>query len=119
MKSVVLTLSTSGLLIVFCGCASTRPDFLIGIYKVPAAEMRAVRGAGFNFVVGPADAQYLESAKRCGLTVLAAPAPAWTRRHLNVEQIQQIRKLDAHSALQGWYLFDEPDLNLVAPDEVV
>lgn len=85
----------------------------MGIYGVRSTtDFPEIRQAGFDVVVGPATWDYLGSARKTGLKVLATVPSADRGSPVN------LRTLDAHPALWAWYLIDEPDLNNVPPSEV-
>jgi len=97
-----------------CGCSSPlKRSFPVGIYGVKSTtDFPEIRSSGFDVVVGPADWDYLGSARQASLKVLATLPPAERR------SADDLRRLDAHPALWAWYLIDEPDLDSVPPSEV-
>jgi hypothetical protein len=93
------------------GCAQRQ--MLIGIYEAPRSALPKLKDAGFNWVtMGGGEtnrARFLDAARDAGIQVVASPG-------LNSEAARQATaRLDQHPALWGWYLQDEPDLNLVSP----
>jgi hypothetical protein len=109
------------LLLSALGCRHFPPSFYpIGIYGVPSTnDLAVVRAAGFNLVAGSANSSYLNAARDLGLKVLASPHTSAGNSFNSTAARQAIVKFDAHPALWAWYLVDEPDLNLVAPESVV
>src|SRR5512138_673085 len=90
-----------------CALAAGAP-FPLGIYGVRSTnDFPALREAGFNLVVGPAEKSYLDAAQSSGLKVLASFSAGANRRTL--------ARLDRHPALWAWYLSDEPDQHLIPP----
>ena len=88
------------------------PDafFPIGLYDVPESSLQEVAAAGFNLVVnGGKDARYLRRAEAAGLRVIP---------YIHLERMagDAARVADAR-AVMAWYLFDEPDLNRLPPEE--
>jgi hypothetical protein len=125
MKRLVALLPVLGAL-VCSGCRTPYAQpavdlgaYPIGLYGVDNTnEFATVRAAGFNVVVGPATRAYLDAARAHDLSVLASPGtsagPAFDPNRAR----QAVTDLCAHPALWGWYLVDEPDFNLVSPDQV-
>ena len=75
-------------------------------------DFAEIRSAGFTLVCGPADKAYLDAARAAHLKVLASPSGHSQNYGAG------INSLDRHPALWAWYLFDEPDMNLVPPTQV-
>lgn len=102
------------------GCVSTNPPFYpIGIYGVPSTnDFQTIKSAGFNAVVGRAEADYLNDAERNHLKVLATPGNQAGPQFDRQAATQKIAQYDSHPALWAWYISDEPDLNLVSPQDV-
>lgn len=99
-SSVVGVAQLIAFILIFCaGCKSPKLEF--GIYAVPQERLQEVKELGFDFVVGPGEEGYLSAAERAGLKVVATG-----------------RRYPRHRAVMGHYLWDEPDLHLVGPDEV-
>jgi hypothetical protein len=71
------------------------------MFQVPQANLAEARDLGMDFVVGPAQREYLDSAERLGLKVIT-PAKTPT----------------GHSAVMGSMLADEPDLHGIGPEQV-
>jgi hypothetical protein len=71
------------------------------MFQVPQANLADVRELGMDFVVGPAQAEYLDLAARLKLNVIT-PAKTPPR----------------HAAVMGSMLTDEPDLHSVSPEDV-
>lgn len=120
LTQTVLVFSMAGWLSFLCaGCsATTSRTFSLGIYSVRKAEdLPLVKAAGFDRVVGSADAKYLRAAQNCGLKVLASPGPDG-HRPLSAARSATIKRADRHAALWAWCLWDEPDLHRVHPNEV-
>jgi len=105
------------LAVLISGCAERTSAFYpLGIYSVKTADLPVAKGAGFNLVSGPARMDYLDAAQANGLKVLGEP-PAPKAAPSNARS-PDLQVLDRHPALWAWYLIDEPDLNLVPPEEV-
>jgi len=84
--------------------------FPIGLYDVPESALQEVAAAGFNLVVnGGKDARYLRRAEAAGLRVI----PYVSLDRMEADELR-VRERQSVSA---WYLFDEPDLNQLAPEE--
>jgi hypothetical protein len=94
------------LLFLLCGCAS-RKSFDLGLFDVPPEYFPMVHRAGFNLVTTPVTPRVLDQARATGVQVLAFPPRS-----------SQVRPLDRHPALWGWYLPDEPDLHGLPPFEM-
>lgn len=90
----------------------------VGIYSVPGTELGEVHRAGFNLVTGPADRDYLDTARHYGIRVLASPHTSAGTNFNAPAARKAIRAHDRHPALWAWYLIDEPDLNRVSPEDV-
>lgn len=102
------------------GCLH-RPEafYPVGIYAARTTNDQAsVRLAGFNLVAGPAEKGYLDSARRLGLKVLAAPGTFAGPKFSAQRARQAVVRFDSHPALWAWYLIDEPDLHRVSPGDV-
>lgn len=94
-----------------CRSPSRNAVFPIGIFGASQpADLREVRAAGFNWVVGSAAPDFLEAAAREGLVVLAQPAGLG---------VSGIPAADRNPALGCWYVADEPDMARHPPAEVV
>jgi hypothetical protein len=108
------------ILLVSAGCHNLRTDFYpLGIYSVPSTnDLSDVKAAGFNMVAGPPTKSYLDAAEVRGLRVLAYPGTSAGPAFRAMAARQTVRTLDRHPALWAWYLVDEPDLNLISPDQV-
>ena len=108
------------LLLITAGCRHTpAPFYPIGIYGVRGTNAQAmVREAGFNVVAGSATREYLDSAHRLGLHVLAAPGTTAGTNFSPATAQATVRQFDQHPALWAWYLIDEPDLHAVSPADV-
>lgn len=102
------------------GCAgANRPFYPIGIYGVPSTnDFQTIKSAGFNAVAGRAEAGYLDDAERSRLKVLATPGNQAGSQFNRQAARQIIAQYDSHPALWAWYVSDEPDLNLVSPQDV-
>ncbi|HIG28414.1 MAG TPA: hypothetical protein EYQ50_11690 [Verrucomicrobiales bacterium] len=96
------------------------PFFPIGIYGVgrDAAALPLLKEAGFNTVFGNADTLFLDRASELGLQVLSYPGTSIGSNFDKAIARKTILKYDAHPALFAWYLIDEPDMLLIAPNEV-
>lgn len=100
-------------------CSATTLFYPIGIYAVPDTnDFPLLHQTGFNIVVGPAEKSYLDAAKKFDLKVLASPGSHAGQSFQPDLAKKNVRRFDSHSALWAWYLSDEPDLNLVPPDDV-
>lgn len=98
------------------GCGTIPSKFVLGIYGVEsAADLGAVRRAGFNTVSGPASREFLDEAHRLGVQVLAHPGTSAGLDYHPALAAKAVATLDRHPALWAWYLIDEPDLNEVHP----
>jgi hypothetical protein len=94
--------------------------FPIGIYGVQTPEqLEVVKKAGFNTVVGPANATFLEKAQSLGLRVMASPGTSSGRGFNGQAMMDKIKAHDAHPALWSWYLSDEPDMQRIPPWKVM
>ena len=84
--------------------------FPIGLYDVPEAALQRIAQAGFNLVLnGGKDARYLDRAGAAGLRVIP---------YIRLDRMrEEVERAGARRALYAWYLFDEPDLNRMAPEE--
>jgi hypothetical protein len=71
------------------------------MFQVPQKNLADARGLGMDFVVGPAQSEYLDSAAVNGLKVIA-PASSGLR----------------HRAVMGGMLTDEPDLKGLSPEKI-
>lgn len=99
---------------------ATLDFYPLGIYGVKSTnDFPTIRAAGFNVVVGPATASYLDHAHAAGLSVLASPGTAAGPGFNPQAARSAVKELDGHPALWAWYVVDEPDLNLVPPGDVV
>ena len=112
-----------GLLALLLGCLGCRHSraafYPLGIYAVPSTnDLWIAREAGFNLVTGSAEATYLDAAQREGLKVLATPGTTAGPRFNPKAARRAVAALDAHPALWGWYLVDEPDRIQVSPPAV-
>ena len=84
--------------------------FPIGLYDVPEDALAEIAAAGFNTVVsGGKDAPYLAKAEAVGLRVI----PYIDTAHMAAD----VASAAGRRTLFAWYLFDEPDLNALAPRE--
>jgi hypothetical protein len=93
-----------------CQSPSRKAVFPIGIFGASEpADLREVRAAGFNWVVGSARPDFLEAAAREGLVVLAQPDGLGDTG---------ILAADRHPALRSWYVADEPDMARLPPATV-
>lgn len=72
-----------------------------GIYSAPQDKLPAARALGIDFVVGSGATEYLDAAAAAGLQVIASGTTN-----------------DAHPALLGHYMADEPDFNLRSPEQM-
>jgi hypothetical protein len=97
------------LLLLLAGCSAPPRRFPIGLYDVPPSDFPAVSAAGFNTIVGSASRLTLNAALTNNLSLIGS---------VSVMDHERIRALGGHPALWGWYLFDEPDLHLVSPENV-
>lgn len=116
-KTQMLAFVLGAALLTASGCA-TQDSFPIGIFSVPATDLKEMRSIGFNLVTGPPDREYLNAARRAGLKVLASPGTSAGPKFDAMAARRAVADLDSHPALWGWYLVDEPDLNRVAPEQV-
>jgi hypothetical protein len=118
-KRARICLSAS--LLCAAGCSHLDSGFYpIGIYSVSKpGDLATVRQAGFNAVAGPAEASYLNAARTNGLKVLASPGTSAGLRFDAAAARRRVKAFDSHPALWAWYLVDEPDLNLIAPEAVI
>lgn len=99
-------------LFVWAGCRNhPQPSaYPVGIFGVTAtADLREVRRAGFNVVVGPGSPEFLDAAVRENLVVLARAEGLGDSR---------IFLADRHPGLWSWYVVDEPDMARLPPSEV-
>lgn len=109
MRRVLFALCTASLSI-FAGCrapetARSLSCFPIGIYSVPATnDLKVIREAGFNLVVGRAERAYLNAAGAVGLGVLATPETSAGPGFNPVAARRAVKDFDRHPALWGWYL---------------
>ena len=103
------------------GCRSLRSDFYpLGIYSVATTNNLAiVKNAGFNLVAGSANLPYLNAAHALGLKVLASPDTSAGPKFDSLAARRAVAKFDQHPALWAWYLVDEPDLNIIPPEQVI
>ncbi|MCX6901987.1 MAG: hypothetical protein NTW03_00610, partial [Verrucomicrobia bacterium] len=102
-----------------CVCPPSFGAYPIGLYGVgDTNDFALVKAAGFNTVAGPASAGYLAAAGAAGLKVLANPGTAAGPRFEAGRAREAIRGFDAHPALWAWYLVDEPDMDMVPPEQV-
>ena len=84
--------------------------FPIGLYDVPESALQDIASAGFNLVVnGGKDARYLRRAEVAGMRVI----PYVSLDRMDVDEL----RVHGRQAVNAWYLFDEPDLNQLAPEE--
>ena len=104
----------------FLGCkVVNNQEYPVGIYSVgSSANLPDVAEAGFNLVTGPADIDYLDTAERNGLRVLASPGSSAGASFNSAKARSKIAQLDRHPALWSWYLIDEPDMHRVSPTKV-
>ena len=94
-------------------------EYPIGIYTPGHTnDLPAIKEAGFNMVTGPASKSYLDAAKRFGLKVFASPLTSAGPGFKANAARSAVRAFDGHPALWAWYVIDEPDLNMVAPQDV-
>lgn len=93
-----------------CQSPSRTAAYPLGIFGASRpADLREVRAAGFNWVVGNATPDYLGTASREGLRVLAQPAGL---------RDTGILAADRHPGLGAWYVVDEPDMARLRPSQV-
>ena len=113
----VLTMAVCG----GAGCQHFPPDFFpLGIYTAGnVSQLPILRQAGFNVVAGPAERSFLNAAQAAGLKVLASPGTSAGPQFNAAVVRSAIRQFDAHPAVWGWHLVDEPDLNRITPTDVV
>ena len=108
----------------FWGCASAPKatvlaEYPIGIYGVPSTnDFWSLRKAGFNLIAGQANQAYLDAANAAGLRVLANLGTTAGPSFDPARARHAVAEFDKHPALWGWYLADEPDLNLIPPAQV-
>jgi hypothetical protein len=102
------------------GCVSPVPrTYPIGLYSVPSDELENVSAAGVSVVAGTLTKSYLDRAQTAKVQVLGAPG-TFAGPQFNAPAARSaVRAFDSHPALWGWYVIDEPDLNRIAPEEVV
>lgn len=83
--------------------------FPIGLYDVPEDALHEIAAAGFNLVVnGSTEAHYLQRAGAAGLKVIP---------YINTKQIaRDVKRVGNNPTVPAWYLWDEPDLNKLAPE---
>ena len=82
--------------------------FPIGLYDVPESALHEVAAAGFNLVVNAGkDARYLRRAEGAGLKVIPYVNTA--------EMARDVARVGARRSVLAGYLWDEPDLNKLAP----
>ena len=126
MKSHACLLSLFAVLM-FAGCQSPRPpaataplDFYpIGIYGMDHTnDFAVVKAAGFNIITGPPSREFLDAAQANGLKVLASPGTTAGPDFDATRARAAIKAVGGHPALWAWYLVDEPDLNLISPEQV-
>lgn len=128
MKLRTPTLFGCLLLLAVAGCTAPKSTtlksnassfFPLGIYGVGETnDLSTVKQAGFNLVTGPVSGDYLDAAGRAGLKVLGSPGTSAGPAFDPAAARQTVSRFDAHPALWGWYLVDEPDLNWISPDDV-
>lgn len=84
--------------------------FPIGLYDVPEDALHEIAAAGFNLVVnGRTDTGYLRRASAASLKVIP---------YINTKQIaRDVKRVGNNPTVPAWYLWDEPDLNKLAPDD--
>ena len=113
--------------LVFTGCQSPRLPaetarqnfYPIGIYCVDRTnDFASVQAAGFNVITGPATKEFLDDAQANGLKVLASPGTTAGPDFDPARARSVINAVGGHPALWAWYLVDEPDLNLISPEQV-
>ena len=98
-----------------------RPFYPIGIFQAPASAFKSLKTMGINTVQTyiPADAHYLQQAKKYGLRVLTPVTGAWPLQHtkqLDPQAVQRYMAMCRDSgAVLGYYIYDEPDLSEVSP----
>lgn len=93
--------------------------FPIGLYGVGRTnDFATVRAAGFNVITGPATQEFFDAAQANGLKVLAAPGTTAGPNFDAMQARAAIKSVGGNPALWAWYLVDEPDLNLISPDDV-
>ncbi|MBT5928105.1 MAG: hypothetical protein HOH33_15975 [Verrucomicrobia bacterium] len=113
------------LLAVFCSTAfpaiasDAELFFPIGIYGAKNVDdLEIVKEAGFNCVVGPANAAFLDKAHELGLRVMASPGSSSGNSFDATRLLEKVKSFDAHPALWSWYLVDEPDMHRTPPWKV-
>ncbi|HYE32988.1 MAG TPA: hypothetical protein VEH27_16295 [Methylomirabilota bacterium] len=100
------------------GCAHAPRPYPIGIYAVFKAEdVPTVAAAGFNHILGAADAETLRHAQQHGVKVFAQPGTQVQGFNPSAAR-KAIHQYDQHPSLRGWYIVDEPDLWNIAPADV-
>ena len=99
------------------GCRTPEPRFPIGLFGgARIEELPVIAEAGFDLVTGPATPEFLEAARNARLSVLAPPGTTATPGGFDAETASRtVRQFDAHPALRGWLLADEPELSLIPP----
>lgn len=125
VKRLVTPLSWLAALLI-AGCRTAPPTaaaernfFPIGIYCVDRTnDFAKVRAAGFNVITGPATREFLDAAQAQGLRVLARPGTVAGPEFDAGRARETIGAVGRHPALWAWYLADEPDLNLISPEDV-
>ncbi len=109
------------------GCCTSLPQpthadrvfFPIGIYCVDhSSDFATVKAAGFNVITGPPTPEFLNAAQANGLKVLASPDTSAGPSFNPTRARAAINLVGKHPALWAWYLVDEPDLNLISPEDV-
>lgn len=84
--------------------------FPIGLYDVPEAALPEIAAAGFNLAVsGGRNPSYLARAEALGLRVIPYIPLDYMSR--------EVEKARGERGLLAWYLFDEPDLHRMPPEE--
>ena len=109
----------AGFCVVMEGLGGVLSEYPIGIYTAGNTnDLPAIKAAGFNLVTGPASKNYLDAAKQLGLRVFASPHTSAGSGFNSTAARAAIRGFDGHPALWAWYVIDEPDLNMVPPEQV-
>ena len=90
--------------------------FPLGIYHVNPEDYRKVKEAGFNVVQAFISEESLKAAQKNDLFLLGVLYPGMKLKHDYL--LDKISKFKNERRILAWYLFDEPDIWKVEPEEI-
>jgi hypothetical protein len=118
--SLILLLATS------CGSSHSSPSFLVGWYSSEALSpdrLTAYAHDGVNLMLPyrsgePYTGRWVQAAEKQGISLLLQPDWRWVAHGDMGALASFVRRYHQSSALYGWYLYDEPDVNGLTPERL-